>query len=641
MKKIMAVLLSFQLIISPLAIAKEVQGSGKADSEDAYLKTGTGSSGGYDFYASQILTLATSAIGASIITQCLEGMKTPSIALFMGGSLTHIMSEILGAKAKTDRYKKKRKDLEINESKLVKEGDSSQKMALEAQYEEEKDTRDFLKNRKKWLIAVTTIYTAAMGFAIAEEVYGLASGSSTAAAACSGYAASCTVGAALCASHCTAGILAGIAESKALWAMPEARATLTSFCASFTPALAGCMAFVQFYLNLVYGSCLMLPKDGGVLSLSWGTALAIAYGFGTAKLNSGSKVTQYGSMLITLMNLMVPSLSKLVVGMYNFPIPRSITFGAAAVFSGTVTAGLASRQTIAESNLEKLDKVLKDFTITSAADDAKIEFDDKADSADLPMGDKEVLKFLPKNGEVDKLAISAKQPKDCFTKGSEGVELSAQGCRNPIKMSKPNFGQFNLPTLSKVGNLTTQMVDALGAGDEMKAGEISSEIGTYAARVNKEVEALQAMYNDQQKKNKKPTIDFKKSVKDQVAAMKSSLSQNAASNNIDLAAAAGSSSSVADSKSEATTPQTNAVSTPTTGFPIDSFGGLSSGGPEPVADLASQTIDSVDNYEIDNQDISKKADVPIFQQLSNRYFLNFNKIFERKKVQEVEEAPKK
>ena len=189
--------MSFQLIPSPVAFAQNIPGTEEAIKNDAYKKTGTGSSGGYDFYISQIAGLGTGMLGASIITQCLEGLKTPSIATFMAGSLVHIASEILGAKSKNDRSRKKFDDLKLKQEELAKTGDANDLEFLKANLQEEEDTREFLRNRKNWMIAVDVIYVAAVGLALLEEFTGLATGNTTATTVCTSVLT--TMGAASCA----------------------------------------------------------------------------------------------------------------------------------------------------------------------------------------------------------------------------------------------------------------------------------------------------------------------------------------------------------------------------------------------------------------------------------------------------------
>lgn len=633
MKKLFALLFSFQLIISPVVLANSNTPSAE---EDAYKTTGTGSKGGYDFYVNQVMTIATSAIGSSILSQCLEGMKIPSIATFMGGSLTHILSEISAAEDKNQKRQQKLKDLVIIEEKLAKKGDSFQKDALLAQLREEEDVRDFLENRVIWMSAITAIYGTAMGLAIAEETAGLTSGGSIAKAACFAYAGACTVGYAACFADCGRGIVGAFGQLKAISTMPDpaARTAITAFCTSIGPALAGCQGLVQTYMSWAYGACQMIPVDGGASQLSWGGLLTLGYGV-AASLAGGKQgqISQYGTMLVGLVSMLVPSFSKLVVQMYQFPIPRSITFGAATFFAGTVLSGLINRLNKAKENVKKLENAYNKFVIESNGTNSGTENLELTDPTNVGQNQNSAG---PKRGTLKDLAKGLK-PKRCLSKGSKGFEISEKGCANPFRIPKSPFAKFNLPTLSKVGSLTTDMVNALAAGDEAGAVKMSTEIGSYAAKVTKEVDALKAQHNELMKRNKQKPVDFDKSVKDQVASMQATLNSTAKQNKINLADLGKGDSVLAEPTKapEAITATSSRVPAPQElAVPALSLGRDETVAEETAALRPEAPSDSLDNYESTAEDINKAPEVSIFKQLSNRYILNYTKIFERKKAPE-------
>jgi hypothetical protein len=654
MKKIFAILFSLQLIISPVALAQD-QGVGL---KDAYLETGTGGQGGYDFYVNQVLVLATSAIGSSIITQCLEGLKTPSIATYMAGSLVHIMSEIAGAKSKNDRHKKKMKDLEIEEEKLKKEGDVSQKAVLEQSLQEEKDTRDFLANRKNWMIAVTAIYTAAMGLALAEEFYGLASQVSTQTASCTAIqtplaSAKCTgvvlppAVAACIAADLAIEIPACIANAQAssegvkaaTISHSKARSALLTACVG--PYYASCKAAGEAQFALVFAACQPAPLDGGSSMLGWNTLLTMGYGFGMSKLGSGGgAISQYGSMLIGLLSMIVPSISKTVSSAYNFPIPRSITFGASAALTGTVTTGLAKREGIAEENVKKLEKVINEFKVQTNGETTGID----TDSLSYNDSNSDSNKDGNKKYDVKKLQ-EVKTSKSCFSKSGSQWSHSEKSCANTFKVPKSNLSNVSFPAIKNVSNLAGEMAQAVADGDNSKAGKIAGEIGAYAARVREETKKLQTAYNDMRKKEKKPTKDFDADVKNQVASLQAELNKAAASKNMNLANLGEplpeEKKTDSDIKATKVSSDEGAGAAPA----IDPMAGigLSEEAPQDAAPLVEANPEqNLSDFETNEQDISKKNDVSLFKQLSNRYILNYTKIFERKKEPEViQEPPKK
>jgi hypothetical protein len=639
MKKLFALLFSFQLIISPVVLANSnIPGT----EEDAYTTTGTGSKGGYDFYVNQVMTIATSAVGASILSQCLEGFKIPSISTFMGGSLVHILSEILAGKEKNEKRQQKLKELEILAENLATKGDSFQKDALHAQLKEEQEVKDFLEKRIIWMSAINVIYLTAMGLAIAEETIGQTAGNSLATAACGTYAGACTVAAAECLPHCLGGIAAAVVELKAISAMPDpaARTAINTLCLTFSPALVGCESLAQQYLLWTYGACQMQPVDGGASMVSWSSLLTLGYGLAASQ--AGSKqgqVSQYGTMLVGLANMFVPSLSKLVVQMYQFPVPRAITFGAAAVFSKTVLSGLIVRSNKAKKNVETLETSYNKFVVETAGTNQGTETLELADPSQTGQN----INSGPKKRNKKDLAQGL-NPKKCLSKGASGFDISEKGCANPFKIPKSDFSKFNLPTLSKVGNLTTDMVNALAAGDEAGAANISTEIGSYAAKVIKEVEALKVQHNELLKKKKQKPVDFDKSIKEQVASMQAALNSTAKQNNVNIAALGKGDSVLAE---PAKAPDAiNVTSAPVPAAEELAVPALSLGGDETVTEETAAlrpeaSPDNLDNYESTAEDINKAPEVSIFKQLSNRYILNYTKIFERKKAPEpVPEDPK-
>jgi hypothetical protein len=640
MKKIFAIIMSFQLILMPVALAEQA-----ATGNDAYAKTGNGSSGGYDFYINQVLMVGTSTIGSTIISQCPGAIKIPSMIGFIAGSLTHFASELLGAKEKNDRNKKNIKDLEVIAEQFKKEGDSEQLEIYKRYYQEEKDNLEFLRNRKSWMIAVTAIYTASAGLAIAEEVYSHAAGVTAGTASCATVsaayaavsAAACYVGYAACyaaayAGHlaaCEANMSAGALASEGAFASDASLATGTAACTGLY--IAPCNAYHQSYMALAHGYCV---RSTGLQEMGLAALIPLAYGLvGSMAGSKTGEIGKYGTMLTSALAMIVPAFSAAIIPAYNYPIPRSITFGASAVLAGIVTSGLMKREEIAKSNLNKLDIIINDFKLTSVSEGDGL-------ALDLPGTEESDTTNTKKKNELKKLNIVKK--KECLSNSNGKWDHSSSACARPIKLAKTNFGKFNLPGINKVGNLAQDLADAMVTGDTGQAGTIAGEIGSYAARVKAETEALQNQYNDIQRKNKKPTKDFQGSIQAQVASMQASLNKSQGAGKMDLASGASLSGDEVKEKTEesvATVPLPPTVEIPVT----DTLGGI--GGTEEVATeptTAASAEQSLNDFESSEQDVSKKQEVSIFKQLSNRYILNYTKIFDRKKTPEaVPEEPKK
>jgi hypothetical protein len=415
-----------------------------------------------------------------------------------------------------------------------------------------------------------------------------------------------------------------------------ARADLLTKCAG--PYFVSCKAAGEAQLALVYAACLPAPVDGGASFISWNTLLTIAYGFGTGQLGSGGgAISQYGSMVISLLSMVVPAISKTVSSAYNFPIPRSITFGLSAALSGVVTAGLATRENRAEENIGKLEKVLREFKLQAAGDDLGLGTDKLDYNQKDPNGNESKKYDLKKLQTIN-------TPKTCFSKTGSQWGHSEKSCGNTFKVPKPNLKGVNFPALASVSGLSADMAQAVADGDMGKAGKISGEIGAYAARVREETKKLQAAYNEMQKKNKKPTKDFDADVNKQVASLQAELNKAAASKNMNIANL-GEPLPADDKKTDDSIKASKVTSEDSGSAPaVDPWAGISSTVETPVAagpGIESNPEQNLSDFETNEQDISKKNDVSLFKQLSNRYILNYTKIFERKKDPEVNQEPPK
>ena len=665
MKNLFAVFLSLHLILSPLALAQETPGQ-QVGLTDEYLKSGTGDgAGGYDFYVNQISMLSNSAVGSSIMMTCPAAYKIPSMDAFFAGSLAHFGKELLGAKSQTERNKKKLSDLSVVLGDLKTKGDSAQKEALGQYLQEEKDNLEVIRNHKNWMIAVTAIYTAASALAVAEEIYshaeGAAAGSASCATVSAGYSAasatatcasSCaaaTVGYAACTAACYPGAYAGFysthmaacelnmsvgaVASEAAFASPEAFSTGTSACTGIY--IAPCNAYHKMYMLSAFGYCNAELQTGAV---GLAVLIPLAYGFiSSAAGFKAGKISGYGSILVTLLATIVPGAAETVVPLYNFPIPRAATFGASATMAGVITGGLMHRENLASRNVASLTTAFNQFVVETSGNGRGMEVGSSSDT-DSNFNNSQITK----NKEIQKLTI--KQKKECFSNSGSNWDHSAASCSRPLKLSKTPSGKFNTPALNKVAGLATDMAQNLADGNISQAGQIAGEIGSMAARVKQEANAVRAQYNDLRKKRNQSPIDFDKSVNERVAALQGSFDKAMSSNNI-------SKSSLGSPTP--TSPQVQAgagSNSPVIGVPsqaapaFDPFTGMDSSQASPdnsVPTVIGKSEQSLDDFESPIQDISKKSDVSIFKQLSNRYILNYMKIFEAKKAPESASPVKK
>lgn len=664
MKKIFAFILSLQLVILPVGLAAENETPAAPDvgTNAAYDSKSQAKSGGYDFYAKQILAISTSILGANIISQCSLGLKIPSVATFMSGSLVHIASEMAGAKAQNDNHNKRMEDLKIIKEKLARAGGQVQKESLEQRLKEEIDTRDFVKKRLMWTAATAVIYGVAAGLAISEEISGNAAGFAVGAPVCTSLAAACGLGAPGCLATCMGTLPTGAIAANASFALPPA-VSGTPACTAVTPYSPACFAFLGAYLSTAYANCIPWTPASGLLGKLMVTAVIGAYSQGVA--GSASSTAKYVVLLTSLLGSIVPSLQQVVMAAYNYPIPRSITFGASSALTAVVTVGLNQRKNLAEDNIKKLQEVLKQFKLQTD-DPNGVDLGSAAGVANNANQDGSELKGLDgsmgtKAYAIKRLPIgtSVAKSKNCMSATAKSFEYSSKSCSSPMKLSRPNFDfKHGVKSLNDLGIMANDMANAVSSGDSEKADLLAGQLANQAARVDAINKSLQKKLNEKRKAEKSKELDFDQAISNKIASLGSAYNSAAAAkgispSNFGNAGGVADVSSGKDSQDDKNSENNlggpgDAIfaNNPAMVLPSSSNGDLSGiddgvnqdmnsdGSSSKVASLS----ESLNNYESSAEDIAKDPEVSIFKQLSNRYILNYSKILNRKpKVLETEQ----
>ena len=548
-------------IASGVTEAENSQSNPQYDSESQH-------EGGFGFYAKQILAISTSIIGGSIIEQCALGAKIPSIITFMAGSLVYIASELTGAKDQNSDHNSRIEDIKAVEQKLKSQGGEVQKAMLEQRLKEEKSTRDYFIKKRNWMIAVTAIYFTAMALAIGEETAGIAAGLASGTMVCAGLAAAYAAGCgpkypACYAAHfaaCQALAPLGWAAVMPNFANPAAPAVSLASCAAATQYAPGCAAYHMSYHTIAYAGCQPLPGVSGML-----IAKAISMAYSTALTRtSGAKSTSYIVMLAGLLMFFVPSLQTMVVAMYNYPIPRSITFGISAALATAVTAGYASRISVTEENIAKLEALLAQFR--QQTDDDTTLGADVANNSEQPAGGSSEFKGVEVNSdsklnlsnnssslkanEVSKLSSGTKpikltKSKTCISNASGSVDFSEKACAAPLKVTRPTFNvNYNKGELLKnAGNLTIDMAQAVSDGNMEKADAIAGQLGSMASKLKQTAQDLQKERNEIMKsagikdEESGELKDYQKQLNDQVAAIQMDMVKEAQKHKLNITAA--------------------------------------------------------------------------------------------------------
>lgn len=225
--------------------------------------------------------------------------------------------------------------------------------------------------------------------------------------------------------------------------------------------------------------------------------------------------------------------------------------------------------------------------------------------------------------------------------GNSSGSMSESACRSPFRVPRANMSGLNIgmPLVSETMNAGADMADALASGDTERAEVLGSSLGSNAARLNKIKDELLKRTNDRLAAEGKPKIDIDGELKKQMANFGNQMNKDFPGSGLGLADAGAGEANVSealkDETSGAPTPiaTTAPVIDPNAGGGLDlkgldEVGAETPGTDEKVASLS----DSLNEYETSEADISKDPGVSIFKQLSNRYILNYTKIFSRKEA---------
>lgn len=710
MKKLFAFLICLELIVIPVhSIAAEAaaqktttpdeqtskqygQKAPDAGTNVQYDSQSQNKQGGYDFYAKQILAASTSIIGANIIEQCSFGMKIPSIVTFMSGSLVYILSEFAGAKAQNDNHNQRIENIKMVEEQLKSQGGDVQRELLTQRYKEEVANKEYLESRNKWMMAVTAIYWTAMGLAIMEETSGVAAAVGAGTAKCASVASRlskpCGKAYAACyAMHfpaCLGLMPIGWASTKPNFANPAAYTISQSTCAGAGPYMEGCLSHTNTYHKIAWANCQPLGAGGGIKGWLMAKALTMAYSAGLTR-NSGSPIAKYVVMLSGLLEMMVPSLQKLTMASYNYPIPRSVTFAVSAALATAITAGLNQRIEIAKENIKKMDKVLSQYR-QETDDDTVIEHDkprDEEPSKQDAMNSDYKMKLAgssfsaSRSNAVKKLPesiVAAKKTsgKTCLSQTDDKVEYSESACSNPVQVSGASFGTDRNIVLAEASKLSTDMAQALAEGNTAKANLIAGDLNNMAAKIKSATQSLQDEKNEMMKAQGLEPEDFNKSVGDQIADLTKELSNAAKEKNIDVypseqaslnnealfaATGAGISKEAASEKTKGIdvkkpeiipVGKTSGEASNNSSSFENFFSGLeeesgqvSDNNPHGLSDEDLRAArangyiemnERMKRHKSKEEGISSLTDASIFKQVSNRYFMNYSRFFNRKEV---------
>lgn len=303
-------------------------------------------------------------------------------------------------------------------------------------------------------------------------------------------------------------------------------------------------------------------------------------------------------------------------------------FGATAALAFIIDGELAKQERDFKSNIDKIEKVKE----TLVNDDNKgLEVDKpfaKGDTTKDPSLSTYAVKALAKGTELTKRCISA-------SKSGAANDFSSDACKNPMKLVRPKFdGGFDVPTLKMAANSGIDFAQAIANGDLGRADVEAGNLASMAGRIDKIKDDLLKKANEKLKSQGKKPIDVNGEVNRQVAALNGALMKAnlgpAQLLQMPSGEAAVSASSTPPSPEVATTVPGPAAVPVSESSTENSVSEISE--PEVIAEPPGSMEEKLSNLEVDEKDISQESDVSIFKQVSNRYFLNYTKIFEKKTI---------
>jgi hypothetical protein len=573
MNKIFAILLSFQFMIAPVAMA------GNCSSEtDKYCITGDGGSSGNDKYLNLVMMTASAAIGSNFIS-CQGGQSnnipTFSHYIFLVGAVVLLMAEIAAAIKQKEAKEESEKQMArqgLAESKpgdyVTQEQKDAQLTLLNTAKAEEEKNRDALEARMDWMTA-------------AEAVYWLA--------------------------------VAGAAVETILYALTQ------------IPAYGQAIGYRDWSLTCNNDS--LSDATLMMIGAAYGAIPGLVGGDIGGALTGGLSVA--GFMMI--LKMITKSVGTSIKAAINTAPGRIVIFGVFAALATTARNGLKESRDRANDNIALIDKTINDW---KAASTVTTEIDTGDDGPE--MGDSSI-KPLPSVAPIKPLAAAnvppSRSPRSCLSGNASGLQHSASSCSRPLKIDRSGVN-FNNKYLNGVANQSLDLADAMARDDMASARVLAGSLGANAAKVKAEALNMIKDANEKQKLAGLAPLDFEKEVNSQLANF-SKMAQDAAKDS-GLKGLSGSAPTLASSGSEKKDDKSGvtSVKSPVTLNPV--MPNLNLGSQDQPADTTAvkeATLEQrLNDFEPSQSEISKRSDVSIFQMLSHRYGLSYDKILTRRKV---------
>ena len=539
-------------------------------------------------YAKQILGMANGMMGSTIIAKCKLASMQWSLMAYMAGSMIYLAAEIAGG---NDQKKKQKSNADsINQAGEAAQGGDFQKATIDAQIKDEEGTLKHIQNRRKWMMAVKAVYAVATALAALELI---------------------------------------------LKAPPVLKPDIGA-CAPNPAASKGMTRAISLAYTGIYG----FAGGGGVM----GAAMAVG----------GSLAMKTIGGFLTKTEVTTEAVDKASIPLLNTSVGRLAFFGAATALVMMIDGDLGKEEKKSKDKIADLKK-LRD-SLSQTPDSGIAEGSSNSD-ANNPAGTAGLNGNTAGSGSgayaVKPLPTGTEVTKQCFSNTTGLMEYNSESCKSAYQFSRPKFdANLNLPTLTSGANTVADLGQAIASGDMDKANVAAGTLNSMAGRLDSIKDSLLKKANDKLKAEGKKPIDINDELKRQVGVMNDALNKSSpGSGNFDMAGFdmngvdASLASGEGDAKAEPTQEIQTAAAPNAVALPDNALSGLTEDGLLGGADNASSSAgeeanstetaslsDSLNNFEASEGDINPDSDVSIFKQVSNRYFLNYNKIFDKRKA---------
>jgi hypothetical protein len=422
MKKIFAILFSFQLIISPVALAQDQECQ---SGEDCYQIAGNGSSEGAAKYTNNIMMTGSGIVGANLIF-CThsEGNIVPTFShyIFMGGALVLLTSEIIAATKAKEAKEESQKQMErmglVNskpgEYQTQEQKDAQLTLLVEAK-KQELDNRNALEERMNWMTAVEVVYWLAVAGAVAEIIL-YAATKVTPYGAAIGYNNQSIV--------CNTG-----ANDKML-----------------TAAISAAYGLIPGAVGGDIGGAAMKGISAGGFSF--------------------------------MLNSLTGTVGETIKKAGTTALGRSITFGVFAALASIARDGLKNSRDRANKNITLFDKSIEEWKkANTSTTEIKTDFaGGDLDGPDSNGSNAANIKQLPK---------AVKQNK-CMSSSGSSLDYSSKACSKPLKLAKTKFdfkSNYLNSMGGKAFDMTDAMASGNTDAARMHAADLASNAAKIKAEV--------------------------------------------------------------------------------------------------------------------------------------------------------------